>query len=250
MNRAAAHEVRWRNKVRTAGDALRFIDATGFCVLFPLKNVPLPSLYYACARRNIHLGPGWDKFCEMIWKWKDELPHRRRAYYSKCMRGRGMFVSLKLLPHFLAMRKSAAVAGEPERFYAEGRISHDALVVWKTLEEHGPLATLELRHACKMESKSGNARYKRAMLELQCHMVIVHFGAELETAAWPSSRFELTVRAFPKQAAAARSLSPSAARSAIARKYLAWHPSAPSATLARLFHWTKSEALAACSGER
>ncbi len=247
MRRLTAHEIHWPRRVRTAADAVRFIDATGFCVLFPLAKIPLPSLYYACARRDIHLGPSWDKYCQMIWNWKDELPHHRRAYYAKCLRGRGMFVSLKLLPHFLAMRNSATSPADHERFYADGRISPDARVLWQALEEHGPLATLELRHACKMESKSGNARFKRAMLELQCHMVIVHFGAEQETAAWPSSRFELTCRAFPKQAAAAKKISPHAARAAIARKYLEWHPSTPPAALARLFGWTKSEALAACS---
>jgi len=155
-----------------------------------------------------------------------------------------------LLPHFLASRASAATPGDYERFYAEGRISHDALVIWKSLEEHGPLATLELRHACKMESKSGNARFKRAMLELQCHLVIVHFGAEQETAAWPSSRFELTCRVFPRQVATARTLSPGAARAAIARKFLEQHPAAPPAVLARLFGWNKSEAIAACSSGR
>jgi len=171
-------EARWPRRVRTPADAVRFIDAAGFCVLFPLKNIPLPSMYYAAARRDIHLSSGWDKYCQMIWGWKDELPHRRRAYYSKCLRGRGMFVSLKMLPHILAARDSAAAAGDHQRFYAEGRISHDARAIWQALEEHGPLATLELRHACKMESKSGNIRFKRAMLELQCHLVIVHFGAE------------------------------------------------------------------------
>ena len=229
----------------TAADAVRFVDAAGFCVLFPIKNIPLPSMYYAAARRDIHLGPGWDKYCQMIWNWKDELPHRGRAYYSKCLRGRGMFISLKLLPYFLAMRESAAAAGDYQRFYDDGRISHDALVIWKTLAEHGPLATLELRHACKMESKSGNARFKRAMLELQCHLVIVHFGAEQETAAWPSSRFELMARAFPRQVAAARAISPDAARSAIARKYFQGHRAGDAVTLARLFGWTKAEAAAA-----
>lgn len=246
MKASLAHDIRCARRVRTPGDAVRFVDAVGFCVLFPLKNIPLPSLYYACARRDIHLGPGWDKYCEMIWGWKDDLPLRRRAYYSKCLRGRGMFVSLKLLPHFLAMRDSATVPGEHQRFYAAGRISHDALAIWKTLEEHGPLATLELRHACKMDSQAGNKRYKKAMLELQCLLAVVHFGNEQETAAWPSSRFELTCRAFPRQAAAARSLSPGAARAAIARKYLGRHPAARPATLARLFNWTKIEATAAC----
>jgi hypothetical protein len=242
-----ASEIRWPCHVRTRADALRFIDATGFCVLFPLTRIPLPSLYYACARRDIQLGPGWDKHCQMIWDWKDELPHRRRAYYSKCLRGRGMFVSLKLLPHFLAMRRSAVSPCDHERFYSDGRISPDARAIWQALEEHGPLATLELRHACKMETTSGNVRFKRAMLELQCHMVIVYFGSEQETAAWPSSRFELTCRAFPEQAVASRSIRFDAARAAIARAYLNWHPDTPPAVLARLFSWSKSEALAACS---
>ncbi len=248
MKSSLAAETRWPHKVRTPADAIRFLDAVGFCVLFPLTKIPLPSMYYACARRDIHLGPGWDKYCEMIWGWKDNLPLRRRAYYSKCLRGRGMFISGKLLPHFLANRASATSPGDYEHFYSAGRISHDALVIWKVLEEHGPLATLELRHASKMESKSGNARFKRAMLDLQCHLVIVHFGAEQETAAWPSSRFELTCRAFPKQAAAARSLSPDAARAAIARKFLERQPAAAPAVLARLFSWSKAEAIAAMGG--
>jgi hypothetical protein len=242
VNSAPQYELHSGKRVRTPADAVRFLDAAGFCVLFPLKKIPLPSMYYAAARRGIHLGPSWDKYCQMIWDWKDELPRRRRAYYSKCLRGRGMFISTKLLPHFLAMRRSALAAGEHERFYADGSISHDAAVIWKALEEHGPLATLELRHACKMESRSGNARFKRAMLELQAHLVIVHFGVEQETAAWPSSRFELTARAFPRHAAAARAISPEAARAAIARQFLDAHPAASSTTLARLFAWTRAEA--------
>jgi len=246
MKASLAHEIRWP-RVRTPTDAAHFIDSVGFCVLFPLTRIPLPSLYYASARRDIQLGPGWDKYCELIWKWKDELPLHRRAFYAKCLHGRGMFISRKLLPHFLAMRASAAAPGDHTRFYSAGRISADARAIWLALEEHGPLATLELRHACKMESTGSNVRFKRAMLELQCHLVLVHFGAEQETAAWPSSRFELTCRAFPREAAAARNISPDAARRAIARKYLAWHPNASPSLLARLFSWSKTEAAAACS---
>ena len=77
----------------------------------------------------------------------------------------------------------------------------------KRLEEHGPLATLELRNACKMDTKSGNIRFKRAILELQCMLIVVHFGTEQETNAWASGRYELTCRAFPKQTAAAKNIS-------------------------------------------
>jgi hypothetical protein len=235
-------EIRWPHRLRTAGDAVRFINAVGYCLLFPVKNVPLPSLYFACARR---MPVTWDRCSQLLWEWKDDLPRQRRAFYAKYFRRRGTFISLKLLPHFLAMRDAAVAPDGFERFYAAGRISHDARAVWQALEQHGPLATLELRHACKMETKQGNRRFKRAMLELQCLLLVVHFGAEQETAAWSSARFELTSRAFPGQVRAAREVPPEEARAAVAAKYRAWHPEAPPPTLMRLFDWTGTEAVPA-----
>ena len=247
MLKAAAHEISWPTRVLTAAEAVRFIDAVGFCLLFPVKNVPLPSLYQAAARLRPGQKPKWDKYAELIWGWKDEFPRRKRAFYAKYFKGRGTFISLKLLPHFLSTRGSPLSISEHEHFYSKGRITRDALVIWQSLAEHGPLPTLELRHACKMESTAGNKRYKKAMLELQCLLAVVHFGAEQETAAWPSARFDLAARAFPKQAAAARTISPKAARKTLAAKYLEWHTDAQPAVIQRLFGWTKPETLASIS---
>ncbi|HEX2711549.1 MAG TPA: hypothetical protein VHM88_04905, partial [Candidatus Acidoferrales bacterium] len=138
-------EIRWPRRVRTTADAVRFIDGAGYCLLFPVKRLPLPSLYYAVARRH---PVTWDRYTERIWRWKDDLPRRRRAFYAKYFKGRGTFISLALLPHFLATRGTSAAPHDHDHFYAEGRISHDAWTVWRALEQHGPLATLELRHAC------------------------------------------------------------------------------------------------------
>ena len=204
--------------------------------------MPLPSLYFAVARRQ---PVTWDSDTEKIWRWKDEFGLKRRAFYAKYFKSRGTFISLGLLPHFLAMRESAAGPGDHERFYAAGRITHDARTIWAALERHGPLATLELRHACKLESKAGNPRFKRALLELQCLLLVVHFGAQQETSAWPSGRFELTSRAFPRQVSLARRLAPETARAALAAKYLEWHPGTEPLLLARLFGWPKAEAVAA-----
>jgi hypothetical protein len=245
MLKASTHEISWPTRVSTPVDAVRFIDAVGFCLLFPVKNVPLPSLYQAAARLRRGQKPKWDKYAELIWGWKDELPRRKRAFYAKVFKGRGTFISLKLLPHFLSMRGSPLSISEHDRFYSEGCITRDALVIWQSLAEHGPLPTLELRHACKMESTAGNKRYKKAMLELQGLLAVVHFGAEQETAAWPSARFDLTARAFPKQVAIARAISPEAARKSLAAKYLERHPQAQPDVLQRLFGWTKPETTAA-----
>lgn len=239
------HEIRWPRRVLTPAEAVKFIDAMGYCMLFPVTNVPLPSLYFAVARRNPHEKMVWDKYSVMVWNWKDELPRRRRAFYAKYFRGRGTFISLRLLPHFLAMRESAAAPADHERFYSEGRITEDARVIWKALAEHGPLATLELRHACKMESKAGNKRFKRAILDLQRLLIAVHSGAEEETAAWASGRYDLTGRAFSEQTSAALHIATEDARHALAAKYLEWHPGANAAQAGRLFGWTKDEATVA-----
>lgn len=241
------NEIRWPRRVLRAADAVKYIDATGYCMLYPVANIPLPSLHYVATRRRPRVEFVWDKYSVMLWRWKDELPRRRRAFYAKYFRGRGTFISLKMLPHFLAMRETAAAPGDHGRFYADGRIREDARVIWETLEKLGPLATLELRHACKMNTKAGNVRFKRALLDLQCLLVVVHFGAEQETAAWASGRYELTCRAFPKETAAARHILPEEARRRLAAKFIEWHPDAAPMQLARLFGWTKAEAIAAVS---
>ncbi len=235
-------EIRWPKLVRTPGEAVRFIDATGFCLLFPVKRVDLPSLYFAVTRRP---DARWDSLTEMMWGWKDDLPQRRRVYYAKYFKARGTFLSLAMLPHFLASQETITAAGDAERLFASGRITPAARDVWKALEEHGPLATMELRHACGMVSRAGNARYKQAMLDLQCLLVVTHSGTEQESHAWPSARFDLTWRAFPKQMTAARKLQPAAARAAIAAKYREWQPDAPPQAVARLFGWSRAETAAA-----
>jgi len=244
MPPAKSSEVKfpWMKRVRTAADAVKFLNHVGFCVLFPVKGVTLPSLYYAAARRP---ALAWDRYCKLIWDWKAELPRRKRAFYAKYLKGRGSFISLEMLPYFLAMEESAAAVDDFDRYYEQGRITQDGRTIWEALAAHGPMATLELRHAINMETKAGNVRFKKAMLELQRRLLVVHFGAEQETAAWASGRFELTARAFPKQVAAARAISPARAREAIAARYISLYHDAAPLRLARLFGWSKTDAISA-----
>lgn len=237
--------IRWPQKIQTRADCLRFVNAVGYCLLFPMKNLPLPSLYGALTGRSTIR---WDSSVEKLWHWKDDLGRQRRAFYAKYFRGRGTFISLALLPAFLASEQTAAAPDDHERFYTSGRIGHDASVIWRALEKYGPLATLELRQITKLETATGNLRFKRALLQLQRLLVVVHFGVEQETNAWASGRFELTSRVFPSQVLSGREMSPAVARAEIAAKYLDGHNDAPAALLARLFGWSKADALTA-SGE-
>jgi len=229
-------------RVTTSAGAAIFIDSVGFCALFPLKDVLLPSLYFAVSGRR---DARWDNYAQLIWKWKDDLPKKRRAFYAKYFKGRGSFLSLKFLPHFLAIDGTAVDPGAAAAFYHAGRISHEALELWQALGKLGPLATLELRHACKMETEAGNKRFKKAMLELQGLLIVTHSGAEQETKAWASSRFALVSQAFAKQVAEASKLSAEEARAAIALQYSTLYPGATPQQVARLFGWTKAQAVAA-----
>jgi Winged helix DNA-binding domain len=229
-------------RVKTIVHAAQFIDSVGFCILFPLKNVPLPSLYYEVSHRS---DARWDKYAQLIWKWKDELPRIRRAFYGKYFKSRGTFLSLESLSYLIAMHETAVRPSDHESLYAAGRISDDARAIWKAIAEHGRLPTLELRHASKMESQPGNKRFKKAMLELQALLLVTHSGAEQETDSWASNRFDLVSRAFPEQLEQARHIAPSEARRALTVRYRRLYPEAPPMQIARLFGWTKAQAAAA-----
>lgn len=237
-------------RVLSLAAAVKYINACGFCLLFATRNVALPSLYHAVARRSPHEDWVWDKYSSMVWRWKDELPRRRLAYYGKYFRGRGTLISLEELPNFLAMREAAVAPGDFARFYRAGRIRDDARIIWQALEDHGPLATLELRNACRMDTKAGNKRFKRAILDLQCLLIAVHFGAEQETKSWASGRYELTHRAFPKQNEIARKISVAEAQRNIAGKLLERQPVVQPLQIARIFGWLKAEAVVACEAAR
>src|SRR5712692_1123237 len=130
-------------------------------------------------------------------------------------------------------------------FYKAGRIGRDARELWQELAKKSPLPTLELRHACKMETQAGNKRFKKAMLELQGLLIVTHSGAEQEPEAWSSNCFPLVARAFPQQLVQACEISGDDARRAIAVQYRTLYSSASPVQIARLFGWTKAQAVTA-----
>jgi hypothetical protein len=234
--------------IRTIAQAARYIDRVGFCLLFPSKKLPLPSLIEASkgrALRNYKPCADWSDDFIRLWRWKDELPRKRLAYYGKYFRGRGVFLSLEFLTYFYCLEGNHGTRDEHERLYREGKITADAHAVCAALAKRGPQATLELRYGLGWEAKRGNRRFKRALLELQQRLLIVHWGTKAETRAWESAVYQLTARAFPKAMRAAAKLSPDAARQRIAAQYRKQCAHAKPQEVARLFGWSRTEAQAA-----
>ena len=226
--------------IRTFAQAAAYIERVGFCVLFPVKGLPLPSLWVAVkgkSPRRFNLVAAWDEDAERLWAWKDEFPRRRRAYYGKYFRGKASLISPAFLPCFYRLEGNRGVADEYQQLYAEGKITADAHALCHELFQHGPQAVLELRYGLGWSSKRGNLRFKRALEELQRRLLIVRWGTKAETRAWESAVYQLTPRAFPRAVKEAAKLTAEEARRRIAAQYHRLNSAATERDLQRLFGW-------------
>ena len=231
--------------IRTIAQAARHIDRVGFCLLFPIKGLRLPSLWGALkgkSPRKFNLVATWDADAERLWAWKDELPRKQLAYYGKYFRGKGSLLSLEFLACFYCLEGNHGTRDEYQQLYRQGKITVDAHAVCRELSKRGPQATLELRYGLGWESKRSNRRFKRALLELQQRLLIVHWGTKAETHAWESAVYQLTARAFPKAVRAAAKLSPEEARHRVAAQYRKLVPSTTPKEVTRLFGWSRAQA--------
>jgi hypothetical protein len=144
-----------------------------------------------------------------MWAWKDELPRRGKAWFGKFHRGKGTFIAPRLLT---AAGEALEIPWDPEAaefLYGRGRLSEEARRIAAVLRREGAQPTLALRYAAGFDTPRRNLRFKRAIVELGRALLVTHFGAQKEEgAAWPSTVYELTPRAFarlsPRVTAAAR----------------------------------------------
>lgn len=216
-------------------EAVRFIDAVGFSLLFAsTQGIELPSLFEAVkGRRDAHI-EDWDQDSDRVWVWKNDLPAARRAFYGKALAGgKPVFVSLKMLPYLFAV----AALEDLDDAYRRGQISHDAKRVYDALRAMGPTPTIALRASVGLDSN----RYHRALDELQRRLVILPIGALNEHGEWPSQIFELAERWFPRQAARAKKIDVAAARRALAARYIETVIVCNGSMIGRMFGWSHAQ---------
>jgi hypothetical protein len=73
----AAREVRYRRRMnlrlKDQRQAVDFVNDVGFCFLFPIQKVEMPSLWDAIAGRVVKTYPDHKGYeIERTWGWKDE----------------------------------------------------------------------------------------------------------------------------------------------------------------------------------
>lgn len=226
-------------RVITLAHAARFIDRVGFCWLFAPRDhrLELPSLFEAVkGRRDAHIEE-WDADSDKVWSWKNDLPAAKCAYYGKALAGKSCFISLKILPYALA----ALGEEDFENAYARGAIPYDTKRVYDALKNFGAQPTQMLKRNSGFTGKEGNARFHKALDDLQKRMLAMPMGAANEGAAWHSQIFDLVAHWYPEQTRAAKQLDLHDARIVLIECYLKIVRAAPPEAVARLFAIPRNE---------
>ena len=219
----AARAKRWGysgKKIVSFDRVSEWIDGLGFALLWPRANTDVPVLWAIGSNDGT---TEWGPDAERMWRWKDELPKRRRAWYGHFLFGRKSFLSIPLVADLYPR------SGTPDDFH-DAEFSKDARKIADVILTSGPTSSAALREATNLRGPE----YDKALRELGRALVITHFGVEEQGAGWPSAVLELTVRAFK--------IKPSTDRVRAAGRFLGTALETKPAVLARAFNWAAADA--------
>lgn len=161
---------KWRRegtlRVETAVEAERFIEETGFSACLTDARQPGPSLYVAvCGRRDAVMPHNVQKDPEssLAWVLKDEIVRRGKVYYGKMARGKTLFLSRALVPHF------HSVMGIPRSREKSG-LGREAQAILRALRKEWEMGTSDLREEAGIADRKA---FNKAMDELQTAMIVI-----------------------------------------------------------------------------
>ena len=162
--------------VQSPAQALDFVNERGFTFFWPVKGIPLPSLWTAVAGDrpvpDQHDDPG-----HVTWGWKDSMLGERQWYYAKLLRKKATMISSAVAPYFYALSQNF---GSPEEDYLlqyeQGAMTHEAKTVYEALLREGRLDSMALRKAARL----ADTRFNRALDELQADCKILPVGVAQE----------------------------------------------------------------------
>jgi hypothetical protein len=232
--------------LQTVDEAIAFLDDVGFCFLFPIKGVEMPSLWDAvCGRVKPVPNEHHDPHIQKTWGWKDTSLDKRWWYYGKLLRKKATLVSLELLPFFYALSENYGdLAHDYLQQYHDGRLSHEAKLIYEALLEHGPQHVIELRRLARLTGQSRTAAFQRALAELQADLKILPVGVARAGAWRYAFIYEIVPRWYPDLPERARSIRGDQARRVLVSRYLDNVIAADLNMIRRVFHvlnWTPAE---------
>ncbi len=229
-------------RLKSKEQAIQYVNERGFIYFWPIKDILLPSLWVAVAGdrpvADAHDDPG-----HVTWGWKDSLLGQRRWYYAKVLRKRSTIISLEVAPYFYALSENY---GSPQEDYLlqyeAGRMTQEARQVYEALLREGPLDTLALRREARLTSPESEARFNRALADLQADFKILPV-AVAEVGAWRYAFiYEITAHHFPELPEQARFIQERQAREKLAELYFESVGAARVGDLMKLFGWSRPQA--------
>ena len=241
--RQARYRRRMDLRVTTQEQAIEFVNDVGFCFLFPIQQVEMPSLWDAIAGRVVKTYSSHSGYeIERTWGWKDDSLNKKQWYYGKLIRHKATLVSLDFLPNFYALSENY---GDYERDYLdeyrEGRLSAEAKAIYEALLKNGALDAVRLRREAHLSSDANKARFEKALTELQIGLKVLPVGIA-EAGAWRYAFiYEALPRWLPDVPERARDIGRGQARRAILDQYLRNVIATTLPIAARVFGWPLDE---------
>jgi uncharacterized protein YcaQ len=241
--RQARYRRRMDLRVITPAQAQEFVNDVGFCFLFPIQDVEMPSLWDAIAGRMVKTSSSHSGYeIERTWGWKDDSLNKKQWYYGKLLRHRATLVSLDFLPNLYALSENY---GDYEHDYLdeyrEGRLTAEARAIYAALLENGALDAIRLRRESHLSSEASKGRFEKALTDLQVGLKVLPVGIA-EAGAWRYAFiYELLPRWLPDVPARARGIGRSQARQAILDRYARNVIAATVKDVSRIFGWTPDD---------
>ncbi len=227
-------------RIHKLDEAIQFVNERGFIFFWPIKGVPLASLWVAVAGDrpvpNNHDDPA-----HVTWRWKDDMLSQNVWYYAKVLRKKATLISLEIVPYFYALTENYGdLENDIWYQYQQGKITQEAKALYESILHTGPLDTLRLRKEAKLSSSSSESRFNKALTDLQADFKIVPVGVA-EAGAWRYAFiYDLTARKFPLIVEKARWISEEQAYEKLIYTYLTTVGAATVGQIQRLFSWEKT----------
>ncbi len=216
-----SHTFRTRTseRVKNKDEAVEFINQRGFAFFWPIKDVLLPNLWTAVAGDRLvpdnHDDPG-----HITWDWKDSLLDKRCWYYARLLRRRNTIVSLDTAPFFYALSQNFGDWEEDYLYlYEQGLMTLEAKLLYEALLKNGPLDTIALRKAAHLASPGSEARFNRALDDLQIDLKILPVGIA-DAGSWHYAFiYDIVPRYYPDLPVKAHEITERVARRRLAELY-------------------------------
>jgi len=216
-------EAHWRNAVRQEDDLVRFVQQVGFSTINQLPRWPaFPSQEIAMGIPDV-LG--------VTWFWKDDLHTARRLYYTRLFAGRPGFISLEMLPIFIATNGEVA-----DELIHYGLLPATTREILHGIEEHGPISTRKLKALLTPEARRASTT---TLIDLEQRFIICKTGITGREMGTYGYLWDLAERWMPDAFTAADRLKRKDARATVLDRLRAVGVDPQPAFLTRVLRWSE-----------